>query len=133
MVWKDNMLIGVPEIDAQHKELCRRIDDLFAACAQGRGRDELGKTVAYLEDYTKQHFGNEEKLQQKVGYPLCREHKAMHTGFLNSVAELRKELDQKGPTIAMVAKINSVVVDWLINHIQKMDTGIAPYVNQTRA
>ena len=63
-MWKDSLKIGVPLIDSEHKELCDRIDRLFAACSQGKGRDEIMKTVEFLESYTIKHFSDEEKLQR---------------------------------------------------------------------
>lgn len=128
MTWKDSMSIGIPAIDLQHKELCLRIDALFAAYRQGKGQEEMDKTIAYLEAYTREHFGEEEQLQQSVGYPYCEEHKALHSGFLQRVKELRKDLNENGPSLAMEAKINTLLVDWLVNHIQRTDEGIAKYV-----
>ena len=60
--WTEDLATGVPEIDAQHKELFSRINRLLEACNQGQGRAEVGKTLAFLEEYVLIHFSTEEKI-----------------------------------------------------------------------
>ncbi|WMJ22577.1 bacteriohemerythrin [Paludicola sp. MB14-C6] len=128
MMWKDSLAIGVKEIDSQHKELCDKIDALFDACKQGKGRVEILSTMDFLQSYTIKHFHDEEIIQQKCGYPKCKEHKAIHEAFIKQVAELKAELEKDGASIVLVGKINSLVIDWLIKHIQNVDKEIAQYI-----
>ena len=79
-MWSDNLKIGVLIIDNQHKELCNRIDNLFNACKVGRGRNEISKTLEFLETYTIKHFSDEEKLQLNSTYPKYKEHKKLQIG-----------------------------------------------------
>lgn len=127
-MWKESLKIGVPLIDNEHKELCDQIDQLFAACSQGKGRDEIMKTVEFLESYTIKHFADEEKLQRSSGYPKFAEHKAMHDSFTKKIADFKKELSEHGATINVVSQTNYFLMDWLLNHIQKMDSELANYI-----
>lgn len=129
-MWKDDLFIGVNQIDTQHQALCKAIDDLFDACKEGKGRDEVLKTMNFLQDYTVKHFRDEEVLQAKCGYPKCKEHKAIHDGFIQKVGELKAEIEKDGATVAMVGKINSLIIDWLYNHIRRVDKEIAEYINK---
>ncbi|MEG0614993.1 MAG: hemerythrin family protein, partial [Oscillospiraceae bacterium] len=99
MTWNDGLSIGVPAIDAQHKTLCEKIDNLLEACKTGKGRIEIINTLTFLEDYTKKHFHDEEILQKSSGYPKCAEHKKIHENFIKSVSELKNEISQNGPSI----------------------------------
>lgn len=128
--WKESLSIGIPEIDKQHKGLCEKVDDLFAACAKGKGRDEITNTLDFLEAYTMEHFADEEKYQIKLKYPKYLEHKKLHTDFLKQVSSLKKELIAEGTSVPMVIKINNLISAWLINHISKADKDIAQYVNK---
>lgn len=130
MMWKEDLRIGVEKIDSQHKTLCDAIDNLFEACKNGKGRDEVLKTISFLEDYTVKHFRDEELIQKQSGYIRCAEHKAIHDAFIKKVGEMKTEIEQKGVDIATVGKINSLIVDWLYNHIRKVDKEIAEYVNK---
>lgn len=128
MMWNDNLKIGVSLIDSEHKELCNRIDQLLAACNKGQGKEEIMKTLQFMEDYTIKHFGDEEKLQRTSGYPKVTEHKAMHEFFKSKIADLKKDISENGANIATISKTNYFLMDWLLNHIQKVDTELAKYI-----
>ncbi|NLA86813.1 MAG: hemerythrin family protein [Clostridiales bacterium] len=128
MTWKDSFAIGIPAIDKQHKELCDQVDKLFAACSGGKGAEEVGKTLDFLASYTVRHFSDEEAFQQEIKYPKFRQHKAMHTEFLQQVTKLKKEATENGINIAMVIKINQMISDWLVNHIKGTDSDLKNYV-----
>ncbi len=127
-MWKDSLKVGVPLIDSEHKELCDRIDNLFAACSQGKGKEEILKTVEFLESYTIKHFSDEEKLQRSSSYPKVAEHKEMHEYFKKKIADLKKDIQNNGATVAVVSQTNYFLMDWLLNHIQKVDTELANYL-----
>lgn len=128
MMWKDSLKIGVTLIDSEHKELCDRIDRLLDACSKGQGRDEILKTLEFMESYTIKHFGDEERLQKASSYPKIVEHKAMHNFFTGKIAELKKDIADNGVNIATVSKTNYFLMDWLLNHIQKVDSELAQYI-----
>lgn len=128
MMWKDSLLIGVNKIDTQHKELCDKIDALFEACKQGKGRDEIIKTMNFLENYTIKHFSEEEQMQRNSDYPKVKEHRDIHQNFIKQIADLKQELQRDGASVAIVAKINTLVINWLIAHIQNVDKELAQYV-----
>lgn len=128
MTWKDDLIIGVEVIDDQHRELCKAIDALLDACKNGKGRAEIIRTVKFLQQYTIKHFTDEQILQKSCGYPKFVEHKAMHDGFCKKISEMTDDLIKNGPTISTVGQLNSLLVDWLLNHIRKVDTEIAQYV-----
>ena len=128
MMWNDNLKIGVGLIDSEHKELCDRIDQLLAACNQGHGKEELLNTVEFLESYTIQHFGDEEQLQRSSTYPKVEEHKKLHEFFKGKIAELKSDIQTKGVNIATISKTNYFLMDWLLNHIQKVDSELAQYI-----
>ncbi len=96
MTWKDSFLIGFPEIDKQHKELCEKIDDLYDACSRGKGADEVLKTLDFLESYTIRHFAEEEKLQREIHYPKFPQHKELHANFVGKIAQMKKEMISSG-------------------------------------
>ena len=127
-MWKDNLKIDVPLIDSEHKELCDRIDQLFAACSQGKGKEEIVKTLEFLEGYTIKHFSDEEKLQRASTYPKCKEHKELHEFFKKQIADLKKDILANGASIAVISKTNYFLMNWLLNHIQKVDKELAGYL-----
>lgn len=128
--WSDDLLTGNTQIDTEHKELIRAINDLLDACSKGKGRAELEKTVEFLSSYTKTHFGREEVLQRKYGYPDYNNHIKYHKYFIDQVENIHKKLLESGANVALVGEINSKVGNWIINHIKKEDVKVAKHIKE---
>lgn len=126
-----SLVTGNAMIDEQHKELIGKIDKLLSCCEQNGGKVEAIKMLDYLAEYTDFHFGEEEKLQEEISYPAIEEHKKQHADFKKAVEELHEMLvEEEGPTEAFVAAVNKNVVDWLFDHIKKMDQALAAFVQK---
>lgn len=126
--WNDSFKIGVTLIDDQHKTLFDAMDALYAACSVGKGRQEVVKTAEFLENYVVKHFADEEVLQKSSAYPKYPEHKKIHEDFIAQVRSLKNDIAQHGPTIVSVAKMNTMLSGWLLNHIKNVDSELAQYV-----
>lgn len=133
MTWKDELSVGVPQIDAQHKKLIEAVNDLFDACGQGKGRQKIAETMQFMEDYTKEHFAAEEKLQLKCGYTGYASHHDLHQGFVQDVGRYKAQLEKEGPTIKLVAEFNTFVSTWLIKHISIEDRKIGVFLRASEA
>lgn len=128
--WKNSLETGNMTIDGQHKELIEAANELLLACSEGKGRDKIQSTGQFLLDYTKKHFGDEEKLQIKSNYPDYQNHKKLHEYFVLEVKNLVSDLNTQGPNVAMVGKINNLISGWFFNHISKEDTKVAAHLKQ---
>ncbi|NLA57725.1 MAG: hemerythrin family protein [Firmicutes bacterium] len=128
--WTPNLAIGIEKIDEQHKVLFERINALIEACNQGKGKDTVAGLITFLKDYVVFHFRDEQQIMLDHKYPQYAEHKKLHDRFVESLNELNKELEEQGPGLALVLKTNRIVVDWLINHISKVDTQLAAYIKK---
>ncbi|MEA5058881.1 MAG: hemerythrin family protein [Candidatus Pelethousia sp.] len=120
-------------IDSQHHQLINAINELLAACAEGRGRNQLADSAKFLSDYTAKHFGDEEKLQLQYKYPDMLNHKRYHEAFKKTVADISKRLDQEGPSIILVGQMNTALAGWLINHIKREDVKVAAHIRSQQA
>lgn len=126
--WKESLKVGVPLIDEQHKQLCEAIDALLDACRHGKGRAEIVKTVQFLEDYTVKHFSEEQVLQKNSTYPKYEWHKSIHDGFIKQIQSIKKDIEEHGANISSVATLNTLLLDWLINHITVVDKELSGYL-----
>lgn len=125
----DNLITGNDMIDTQHKELITRIRQFVTSCENGEGQRKAVTMLDYLEEYTNFHFGEEEKLQESVGYPELKQHQAKHAEFKNSLKELHEFLeDSEGPTEEFVRQVERNVVEWLFNHIKTFDRSVAEFI-----
>lgn len=126
-----SLVTGNDMIDAQHKELIGKIDDLLTFCEESKEKVKAIKMLGYLAEYTEFHFAAEEKLQAEISYPAIEEHKKKHAEFKKTIEELHDMLEEEeGPTEEFVFAVRKNVVNWLFEHIQKMDQELAVYVRE---
>jgi hemerythrin len=129
--WKEDYLVGQPEIDTQHKKLFQLADQLHAAMTAGKGKDVLTKTLGDLVDYTKRHFAAEEKLMQKANYPEYLQHKAYHDKLTAQVVQFQTEF-AAGKSVVTI-QLLQFLKDWLQHHIGETDRKIAAFLSQQAA
>ena len=128
MQWTMDLATGVAEIDNQHKEIFNRFDRLFDACSEGKGKEEVLRLLLFLQEYVKEHFSAEERLQLRSAYPEYAEHKAQHAGFNAEVERLAREFAAEGATLPLVIKTNKTLSSWLLQHISRTDMAFAEYL-----
>ena len=131
--WTEELATGVSVIDNQHKELFVRINTLLDACSRGRGKEELGRVIQFLEDYVITHFSEEEMRMKQHAYPDYASHKALHEEFIRNFKDLREQFITDGPAVYVVIKTNHVVVDWLTAHIKKVDKALGSFLKDKQA
>jgi hemerythrin len=131
MEWTDNLAVGVATIDSQHKELFKRINNLVLAIKEHRCKSEIDGTLKFLDEYAKIHFAEEEKHMQATHYAGYGEQVEAHKKYLAALAELKAEAALPrvpGSTYDLSATTNQVVVDWIVDHILKLDMRFGKYL-----
>ncbi|APW46452.1 bacteriohemerythrin [Rhodoferax antarcticus] len=119
--WKDTYKIGDTEIDNQHQELFRKINTFLEA----QGKTELVASAMGLYKYTREHFGHEEQLMQRVGYPGLVPHVEQHNDLVNRLNEISQSIANE---TLVTADLEKFLTDWLLTHIRSSDTKLAAYV-----
>ena len=135
MEWTEDLAVGNDTIDFQHKELFRRINDLVLAVHNSVCKYKITDVITFLEDYISFHFGEEEQLMQGRSYPAYRAHKAQHEKFKRNFVKLKKELlkldgGKKPGSYWLSVRTNQVVVDWIVEHIAKVDKLFGQFLRQ---
>jgi hemerythrin len=128
--WSEDLAVGVENIDEQHKELFRRFNHLLEACSGGFGKEEIGSTLLFLDEYVQVHFRDEEKLQIAHAFPEYTAHHEQHRIFIKKLEAFKKEMLSGGATLSLTIATNTMLIDWLVNHISKMDKRIGEFIRQ---
>lgn len=121
ILWDESLATGVEELDAQHRELFSHFDRLLAACREGKGRDELVRTLSFLHQYVDYHFEHEEAFMESRGYRGLKAHRELHRQFRDKLEKLEASLDRDGAGIDLLARSNRVILDWIIQHVRNVD------------
>jgi hemerythrin len=126
--WSQDLSVNVSEIDVQHQQLVKMINNLDDAMRQGKGKEVLGKIISGLVSYTVSHFGKEEKYFDQFGYPEASAHKAAHASFISKVTEFKKDFETGKLGISI--QVMQFLSDWLKEHIKVVDKKYGPFFNQ---
>ena len=131
--WNDSLLVGIPQIDGQHRKLVDAIDRLMNACTEGKSKIEIGKALNIAADIAKEHIRDEENLQERYSYPGINAHKRLHAQFVLTINGLIKEYERTGPNVAMTSKLNKALVQWLLDHFGAEDKKVGIHIQKATA
>lgn len=126
--WDWTLNIGIDSIDNQHKELIDRLDQLLTSIKEGKGNEEVTKTLDFLEEYVVKHFNEEEALQLKINYPLYNIQHKQHDEFKNDLKEFRRVFETEGTSALLASNIQERLADWLKNHITNLDKDLGDFM-----
>lgn len=127
IIWTSDLSVGVDLIDEQHKVLFEKVDQLFQAGRERRAKEYILEMLDFLDEYTKKHFSDEVKYMTRINYPELELQKKAHDSFIDKLAKLKTEYDKTGGSVLVIINANTMIVDWLINHISIMDKKIGTY------
>lgn len=130
MEWDDSYLVGVEEIDMQHKRLfsiAKEADLVLKDEYKFNKYDDVKELVGKLRAYTQYHFEQEELIMFKAGYQGLKAHMKLHKGCIEEIDHLivdSIDCDQD----ENISYILNFVIDWIIEHIAKVDKNMAKII-----
>lgn len=131
MEWRAALEVGHAKIDSEHRSLVDALNRLHAAMKQGKGKDEIEKTLLFLKDYTVEHFKGEEKMMMAYRYPGTDAHCAIHADLVKEVSTLIANF-QSGKTV-LTSAVFDFLEDWLVKHIQGEDKALGEFLKSKGA
>lgn len=127
--WNDSLAVGVEKIDEEHKAIIQAFNELYEKMRVGKGLEDFQSFLSFVEGYIQSHLLHEEELQREKSYPDYEVHKALHDDFRNDIEAIKTSFVDKEPTNLDLIRLNLKIKDWLIYHIQEIDTKLAAYLN----
>ncbi|WP_421901472.1 bacteriohemerythrin [Maridesulfovibrio sp.] len=126
--WSDDLSVDVRTIDEHHMTLLDLINELYGAMRQRKADTVIGEVAERLLEYTIYHFGYEEKIFDKHGYPETAPHKKLHKTFIDKIAEFRD--DVAAGKVTASTDIIRFLKDWLIKHIMVVDAKYTDFMHE---
>lgn len=127
ITWEEaTMGTGMPEIDAQHRDLIRHINEFIEAMKAGRSQHELQELIRYLRQYAAAHFRHEEGCMRRLQCPAAEANAAAHRRFETVFEEIAREAETFGPKTTLVLRAQRELADWIRHHIIACDTRLRP-------
>ena len=119
----DDCLIGIKELDDEHRRLFSLINQAMDILNHTDSNDRCTQIIHELTDYTVTHFADEEAYMEKIGYEGLAAQKNAHASFVARLESINLiELDEN-PQKYMESLIE-FLLGWLINHILYSDKKI---------
>ena len=133
--WTEYFETGFPEIDLQHRGLVNLINEIPSALATGMpGAPYPADLLLRLREYASYHFRTEEAIWDRIprippfDVPLDR-HEKEHRSFAEKVAQLDRQLGDKGldpeKRKGILSEIVVYLIHWLAHHILEFDREMA--------
>ncbi len=123
----EDYVLGVSQIDTEHKKLVEIYNQLVAAIATDNARQLRETTLLQLFDYAAYHFVNEEKVMLASDFPGYQSHCRQHINFTESLNRLSADADQQSPEAALEL-LTIFVGQWIRGHILISDKQIGEHL-----
>ncbi len=116
--WTDDLTVGNPVLDGQHKKLIAMINTLGQP---DLSVEDLGEVIFGLLEYAAVHFRDEEDYFTEVAPEIVPAHFLSHTVFIAGAYRFVQRF-QRGEALALRDTVYDFLCDWLIRHIRNEDS-----------
>ena len=127
VLWDDALLIGVEQIDAQHKSLVSMLNTLHEASVAGDAAI-VPEIITKLKEYALMHFATEERYMKRNKYPFLFDHMSEHAFFVSKVKDFTATTSSE---IDMLPAVLDFLTKWLIEHISNIDIKMGRFLQQS--
>jgi len=126
--WREEFQIGIEEIDAAHKRLFGKVNELISAFAN-HDCTAIRETLAYLASHHMESESDEENMMQRYNYPFVDSHLQEHKRFIDNFVALKEEAEESNcdhPYLSFRTQL--LLLDWFTGHIAKTDRHLGRYL-----
>lgn len=129
--WDESFLIGIEELDHEHKVLIEDINRLHDELA-GNQKSEIRKWLGEICARMQAHFALEEHVMKEHDYEFFDEHKREHDELLDNCTEYM--LQYINDTSASPStSFEDSLKNWVLNHIVTSDKKMSLMVQETKS
>ncbi|WP_428624049.1 bacteriohemerythrin [Sedimenticola sp.] len=131
--WREELSVGHNAIDRQHQRLLGLVrgleSEVLVNQQAGVAREELQWHLGELVDYALEHFGMEQSLLEKHGYPQATSHSREHLKLSGELLRLQGRLRDSNASI-LSAEILAFFRGWVVTHILSSDIQAFTWIKQ---
>ena len=120
IAWSDDFLIGIDELDYEHRHLIDDINTLHRQLLAAVDAERIEDTLSSIHARMQAHFALEEHVMVSKKYPHYREHKAEHERLLDEYTEIMTGF-KRDPSSADRSAVGAMLCRWIVDHILNND------------
>ncbi len=118
--WDDSYLIGIEELDFEHKKLIEEINILHQELAVHEEKSNIERCLGEIFARMQAHFALEEHVMKANSYPSYDEHKREHENLLGSYTETMLNF-MNSPGTDSGDLVESELNHWIVDHMLTSD------------
>lgn len=124
--WNDDWIIGIDEIDAQHRNLIEIIGEYSERLQQTTDKEKGRRFIDLLLSYIRMHFATEERHMLNEGFDKLDYHRTRHIELTERILGLQQKY--KTDTEFSTSKLASFFDKMLIDHFVHDDQDFKQYL-----
>jgi hemerythrin len=117
--WNESYIIGVPEIDKQHKEIWDILNTAYKVTEQGYTEHGIKNIIQRLIEYAILHFAYEERFMRIKSYTGIDQHIHEHMKFWEQLKPITTKVVQREEVILL--DVISFIKTWILGHVITTD------------
>jgi len=121
--WMPEYSVGIPRLDAQHREEFALVDATVKYYRNLPDAPEPLPIVDELLIFAREHFDTENGLMEKYGFPQFHEHRDEHERLWENLQSLRLRVDE-----VAAGELMDFLKDWILRHTLLMDRQYTDYL-----
>ncbi len=129
IIWKDEYLTGVEEIDRQHMDFVKLINRLNIIQEYGDNLEYAMRLMDEVAKYVDYHFTCEQNIMYLTKYPDREEQEKEHKDLLESYRNLMNGIQNKEAVIDDVIKYLEA---WFARHTVELDKRIGMFLKSRK-
>lgn len=118
--WTSDFLIGIEELDYEHKDLINTINRLHQELLSHDDTADIKGTMGDIHVRMQAHFALEEHVMQENKYPYFTEHRLEHVKLLDTLTEQMVKFESN-PDSVDFEDTERNLKKWIVQHIINSD------------
>ena len=124
--WSKGHSVYLPEVDAEHRNLCQMAAELHKTALAGGKSEQLKPILLNLLEAADEHFRHEERLMKVVHYSAFEWHKRQHDTVRKRLRQAIKRVEA-GETEACMDFLKFLGT-WLVDHMTVTDRMMGAFI-----
>jgi len=131
IIWNNSYSVGNEKIDSQHKQIIKMINTLLDDYNHlDASSEKLHDLLDSMTNYFRNHFKEEEKFLEEIGYPETEGHQMLHMHYIDKTVDLNFEIMLKKDNVSN--EMMQFLLHWWTNHILIEDMKYKDFLSKAK-
>lgn len=125
--WNDSLRTENTRIDKDNRIILEKAHELGQSISSSKEEYQIIENLIDLKKVVREHFEQEEMMQQYDHFNEYYDHKNSHAQFLKRLNKLSNKIMKDPFSQSHISELNTLMSEYCDDHIQKYDTEAAKF------